>query len=154
MGDDRNGSTSQSRSPADKSAQMARVKSKNTAPEIAVRQALHARGLRFRLHRRDLPGRPDITLPRYRTVIFVHGCYWHGCTMCDRGTRRPKSNTAFWAAKLVENQRRDQTVAEQLHALGWRVLIVWECETRKPEKLAATLDRLLSLVPNESMNDV
>ena len=92
---------------AAKRRQMAKVKTQNTAPEIAVRRAMHAGGLRFRLHRQDLPGRPDIVLSRHRTAVFVHGCYWHGCVMCDRGVRRPRTNVGFWSAKLDENRRRD-----------------------------------------------
>ena len=84
-----------------KSLQMARVRSKNTEPEIVVRQALHARGYRFRLHRKDLPGTPDIVLPKHRLAILVHGCFWHGCPRCDRGRRLPKTNAPFWIAKLT-----------------------------------------------------
>ncbi len=123
---------------------MARVGTQHTAPELAVRRALHARGLRFRLHRRDLPGRPDIVLPRLGTAIFVHGCYWHGCTMCDRGLRRPKTNTAFWSAKLEENRRRDRRNQADLRALGWRPVVIWECEARAPDTLRTALDRILS----------
>lgn len=129
-----------------KSAQMARVRTQHTAPEMAVRRALHRRGLRFRLHRRDLPGRPDIVLPRFKMAIFVHGCYWHGCTMCDRGVRRPKTNMEFWSAKLDENRRRDERNQAELHELGWHPITVWECETRTPDKLQTTLDRILSCV--------
>ena len=127
-----------------KSAQMARVRTRNTAPEMTVRRALFGLGLRFRLHRRDLPGRPDIVLPRFKAAIFVHGCYWHGCTMCDRGVRRPKTNTAFWSAKLEENRRRDQRNQADLRALGWHPAVIWECEARTPGTLRTALDRILS----------
>jgi DNA mismatch endonuclease (patch repair protein) len=133
---------------AAKRRQMARVKTQDTAPEIAVRRAAHALGLRFRLHRRDLPGRPDIVFPRRRAIVFVHGCYWHGCVMCDRGIRRPKTNVGFWAAKLEQNQRRDARNAAALKALGWHVAIIWECETRDPETLAAALDRIIPVAPD------
>jgi DNA mismatch endonuclease (patch repair protein) len=136
-----------------KRRQMADVKTQHTAPEIAVRRALHARGLRFRLHRRDLPGRPDIVLPGHRTVVFVHGCYWHGCVMCDRGIRRPKTNVAFWSAKLDENRRRDDRDVAVLQGLGWRVCIIWECDTRDPERLAETLDRIHLPVPGRRHRD-
>ena len=126
-----------------KSDLMARVRTRDTAPEIAVRRAMHARGLRFRLHPADLPGRPDIVLPKHRTVVFVHGCYWHGCAMCDRGTRRPKTNGAFWAAKLAENQQRDNRNVAELQRLGWHVTVIWECRTRESHMLAATLESLL-----------
>ncbi|AZO21575.1 DNA mismatch endonuclease Vsr [Mesorhizobium sp. M1E.F.Ca.ET.045.02.1.1] len=104
---------------------MARVGQKNTAPELFVRHALHAAGLRFRLHRRDLPGSPDLVLPKHRMVVLVHGCFWHGHN-CPRG-RRPRSNVEFWTPKLKRNMERDQVVRTKLEALGWRVVIVWEC---------------------------
>lgn len=136
-----------------KGRQMAAVRTQHTAPEVAVRKAMHARGLRFRLHRRDLPGRPDIVLAKHRTVVFVHGCFWHGCTVCDRGTRRPKSNAGFWSAKLDENRRRDDRNTAELTRLGWRVPVVWECETRDSDKLAEALDRILNFVPSKRLND-
>ena len=136
-----------------KGRQMAAVRTQHTAPEIAVRKAMHARGLRFRLHRRDLPGRPDIVLAKHRTAVFVHGC-----TLCDRGTRRPKSNAGFWSAKLDENRRRDARNTAELTRLGWRVVVVWECETRipgrlGPDRLGEVLDRILSYVPSTGLND-
>ncbi|MVA99302.1 DNA mismatch endonuclease Vsr [Nitratireductor sp. CAU 1489] len=104
---------------------MARIGQKNTAPELFVRRALHAAGLRFRLHRRDLPGSPDLALPKHRMVVLVHGCFWHGHD-CRRGMR-PQSNVEFWAPKLERNMERDRQVRSKLEALGWRVVIVWEC---------------------------
>lgn len=104
---------------------MSRVAGKNTAPERYVRCVLHAAGVRFRLHRRELPGSPDIVLPRYRMVVFVHGCFWHSHN-CPRGTR-PRSNMAFWTSKLDRNIERDRVVRSRLEALGWQVVIVWEC---------------------------
>jgi DNA mismatch endonuclease (patch repair protein) len=136
-----------------KRRQMAAVRTQHTAPEIAVRKAMHARGLRFRLHRRELPGCPDIVLAKHRTAVFVHGCFWHGCVECDRGIRRPKSNAGFWSAKLDENRRRDTRNTADLMLLGWRVAVVWECETRKPDTLAAALDRILTVVPSKRLND-
>jgi DNA mismatch endonuclease, patch repair protein len=138
---------------AAKRSQMARVKTRHTAPELAVRRTMHARGLRFRLHRQDLPGRPDIVLPGRRIVVFVHGCYWHGCVMCDRGRRRPKSNAGAWATKLEENRRRDARNIAALKELGWHVVIIWECETRDPEKLAVALDRIHLFVPGRPQYD-
>jgi DNA mismatch endonuclease (patch repair protein) len=126
----------------EKRRQMARVRTQDTGAEIAVRRAMHARGLRFRLHRPDLPGRPDIVLSGHGLVVFVHGCYWHGCARCDRGTRRPRTNVEFWSAKLAENQRRDAKVSLALKNLGWDVAVIWECETKDPLKLAAALDGL------------
>jgi DNA mismatch endonuclease, patch repair protein len=108
---------------------MSRVAAKNTAPEIYVRKALHAAGLRFRLHRRDLPGSPDIVLPKYGVVVLVHGCFWHSHD-CVRGAR-PRSNVDFWTSKLDRNRERDQTNRQQLEALGWKVQTIWECTLDK-----------------------
>lgn len=126
--------------PPDRSRLMARVKSRNTAPELAVRRALHAVGLRFRLHRRDLPGRPDIVLPKFRTAIFVHGCFWHGHD-CRRGTL-PVSNAEFWRAKISRNRERDTVAAEALVQAGWSVETVWQCELK--EASAALISRIRS----------
>lgn len=114
-------------SKADRSRVMRTVRREGTSPERAVRSMLHRAGLRFRLHRKDLPGSPDIVLPRHRGVILVHGCFWHSHN-CARG-RRPESNTQFWNRKLDENVRRDAENAKALRRLGWRVLVIWECET-------------------------
>ena len=129
-----------------KSRQMARVRTRNTAPELAVRRALHARGFRFRLHRKDLPGTPDITLPRHRLAVLVHGCFWHGCTRCDRGLRQAKRNAIFWGAKIAANRERDMRTAAALETLGWRVAIVWECDARDQSRLAGVLDACLPAV--------
>ncbi|KQT83117.1 endonuclease [Aurantimonas sp. Leaf443] len=127
---------------------MAKVRGKNTKPELVVRRALHALGLRFRLHRRDLPGRPDIVLPRHRLAIFVHGCFWHrheGCRMAST----PKTRRDFWEAKFEANVQRDRRNLETLQELGWRPEIVWECESRK----ADLPDRLQAIVENSSKRD-
>jgi len=110
---------------------MAKVHSTNTAPEIRVRKLLHGMGYRFRLHRSDLPGKPDIVLPKYKTVIFVHGCFWHGCPFCRRAKIRPVANADYWMKKLDRNMERDKNNYIALNKLNWRVLIVWECETKK-----------------------
>jgi DNA mismatch endonuclease (patch repair protein) len=114
------------REPMTRSEMMARVRTRNTSPELAVRSELHRRGYRFRLHRRDLPGTPDIVLPRYRTAVFVHGCFWHGHN-CPKG-KRPKSNAEFWNKKLDENLRRAERQEAELTSLGWRTHTVWECQ--------------------------
>ena len=123
---------------------MAAVKSRNTRPEIAVRSLLHRLGFRFRVHRADLPGTPDIVLPRFRAVVFVHGCFWHGHRDCDAATL-PASNVAYWSAKVDRNMRRDRCVAGELRARGWSVIVVWECETKATNllgrRLALALDR-------------
>ena len=123
---------------------MRAVKRANTAPEIIVRQVLHALGLRFRLHRRDLPGSPDVVLPRFRTVIFVHGCFWHRHPDC-RYTTTPKTRQEYWLPKFAANIERDLRKEAQLQALGWRVLLVWECETKQREELSLRLRRELKL---------
>ncbi len=122
---------------------MARVRSKDSGPEMAVRRALHARGLRYRLHQQDLPGRPDVVLSRHRLVVFIHGCFWHGCPVCDRGLRRPKSNIGFWEAKLASNRARDARNISALEELSWRVAIIWECTIRDKDRLAKAIDALV-----------
>ena len=113
--------------PAERSRRMSKIRSSDTAPEVALRQALHAMGLRFRLHRKDLPGKPDIVLPRHSAVILVHGCFWHRHEGCSIATT-PKSNTSFWTDKFARNVARDERVRGQLEELGWKVLVAWECE--------------------------
>ncbi|MCO5202717.1 MAG: very short patch repair endonuclease [Chloroflexi bacterium] len=108
---------------------MAAIRSKNTRPEWVVRRALHAAGFRFRLHRKDLPGKPDIVLPRYHTVVFVHGCFWHGHECADGHI--PRTNTPYWAPKLEGNRVRDQKHKEELEALGWTVETVFACQTQE-----------------------
>lgn len=114
--------------PEQRSAQMSRIRGSNTKLEVLVRKGLHARGLRYRLGGAKLPGRPDIVLPKYRTVVFVHGCFWHGhdCPLY----RLPKTRPEFWADKIGKNKVRDLRVAKELEAAGWRVLTVWECSLR------------------------
>lgn len=122
--------------PIERSERMRRVGSKDTGPEVAVRRILHRLGYRFRLHRRDLPGRPDIVLPKHRSVILVHGCFWHRHTESNcRLARLPKSRPEFWEAKFAANQERDARVELQLRQAGWRVLVVWECELSQKEQL-------------------
>ncbi|RJQ27687.1 DNA mismatch endonuclease Vsr [Candidatus Parcubacteria bacterium] len=117
---------------------MARVRSSGTKPELTVRQIAHALGYRFRLHRRDLPGKPDIVFPRYRRLILVHGCFWHGHDGCTKA-RRPVMNSEFWDRKLSRNRKRDTENAEALRRAGWRILVVWECETKERERLATKI---------------
>lgn len=124
---------------------MQAIKAKDTRPELAVRRYLHARGYRFRLHRRDLPGNPDIVLPRYRTVIFVHGCFWHQHpSLTCRNAQVPRSNIGYWQPKLARTVARDRAAFEALEAAGWRVLTIWECETKQEEDLKSALMPLLS----------
>ncbi|MBO9695906.1 MAG: DNA mismatch endonuclease Vsr [Sphingopyxis sp.] len=128
--------------PEARSRNMGRIKGGNTVPELLVRRALHARGRRFRLHRRDLPGRPDIVLPRDRIALFVHGCFWHRHAGCPR-TTMPSTRREFWEAKFRRTIARDAEQAAALAAAGWRVEIIWECEARKPSVLDTALDRIL-----------
>lgn len=114
-------------STAQRSFLMSRIRGKDTAPELIVRSVLHRLGFRFRLHRRDLPGSPDLVFPSLRKVIFVHGCFWHGHD-CHRGRAQPKSNVPFWTAKLERNKSRDLNSEGKLAALGWQVAVIWECE--------------------------
>ena len=113
---------------------MSRVSGKNTKPELVVRSLLHKMGYRFRLHRKDLPGKPDIILPKYKKIIFVHGCFWHGHMDCPRA-KRPTTNKKFWDEKLDKNMARDKATINNLKRLGWDVLIVWTCEVKDAEKL-------------------
>ncbi|AHC38090.1 MULTISPECIES: very short patch repair endonuclease [unclassified Pseudomonas] len=130
---------------------MRAVKRSHTAPEIVVRQALHALGLRFRLHRRDLPGSPDIVLPKFRTVVFVHGCFWHRHPDCRYATT-PKSRQEYWLPKFEANVERDARKEAQLRELGWRVLVMWECETKRLKALEARLRLEFDLPLGESLH--
>ena len=125
-----------------RSEMMSRIGGKNTKPEVLVRKALHAAGYRFRLHRKDLPGTPDIVLPGRRLAIFVNGCFWHGHQDC-RLAKVPSTRTEFWAEKLRRNRERDQQAIDELRAKNWRVLVVWECFVRTTAKENA-LDKELS----------
>lgn len=113
---------------------MSRIKSKDTKPEIYIRKALHRLGYRFRLHRKDLPGCPDIILPKHKTVIFVHGCYWHRHENC-KYAYTPNARRLFWVKKFSENVRRDKGNLEALRTMGWQVIVVWECEIKDEQKL-------------------
>lgn len=121
---------------------MARIKGRDTKPELLVRSIVHCMGYRFRLHARDLPGNPDIVLQRHRKAIFVHGCFWHGHKRCPRAAR-PASNIAFWREKLDSNVARDRRNINRLRKDGWRVLVVWQCQTRNPELLEKKLIKFL-----------
>ncbi|MGZ8137376.1 MAG: very short patch repair endonuclease [Methylococcaceae bacterium] len=118
-----------------RSSIMKAVKSRNTQPEMMVRRMIHAMGKRYRLHREDLPGKPDLTFPRLRKIIFVHGCFWHGHD-CKRGAREPKTNVDYWRNKIARNRFRDEDNRKKLNDLGWEVLAIWECELKNTERLA------------------
>jgi DNA mismatch endonuclease, patch repair protein len=129
-------------SQAERSKLMSRVRSTNTAPERVVRGLAHRMGHRFRLHRRDLPGSPDLVFVSLRKIVFVHGCFWHQHN-CPAGRRMPKTRTAFWRGKLLGNQTRDRRTIARLRRLGWRVLVVWECQVDDTRSLAVKLRAFL-----------
>ena len=130
-----------------RSMMMSRIGSKDTKPELVVRRGLHAQGFRYRLHNRELPGKPDIVFFRYRAVIFVHGCFWHAHENCKFFTL-PKSNAAFWQEKLYSNRDRDQISIRRFKERGWRVMIVWECATRK-----LSSDRVIDAISKWLLSD-
>ncbi len=127
---------------------MSRVRGQNTKPELQVRSAAHAMGLRFRLHRRDLPGKPDLVFPKWRIAIFVHGCFWHRHFGCHKASL-PTTRSEFWATKLARNVERDAENTDRLKALGWSVGVIWECESRKPDQLRAHLTSIFTYEPAE-----
>ncbi|WP_334161510.1 very short patch repair endonuclease [Phenylobacterium sp.] len=132
--------------PEKRSAVMRRVKGRDTTPEMKVRKALTRLGARYRLHRKDLPGNPDIVLPGRRLALFVHGCFWHGHD-CARGARVPKQNRDYWVAKVARNVARDDRTRAELTAQGWRVETIWECELKDAEGLEGRLQALLNPFP-------
>ncbi|SEC42732.1 very short patch repair endonuclease [Bradyrhizobium erythrophlei] len=119
---------------AQRSERMARIRSKNTAPELAVRQALFKLGYRYQLHRKDLPGKPDLVFPSRKKIVFVHGCFWHAHNSCSVANM-PKSRTEFWQAKFQRNVERDKLNKRALRRMGWSTLTVWECEIKRPDRL-------------------
>lgn len=132
--------------PEQRSALMSKVRGKNTKPEMIVRRALHAMGVRYRLHAKELPGRPDIVMRPRKSAIFVHGCFWHshpGCRRC----RIPSTNSDFWSAKLERNKTRDQAAVQALAEMGWRVLVLWECQTKAGPDLDSRLAEFVSAEP-------
>tara|TARA_B100000925_G_scaffold264554_1_gene223152 strand:+ start:97 stop:516 length:420 start_codon:yes stop_codon:yes gene_type:complete len=126
-----------------RSRNMSAIKSKNTKPEIIVRKLLHSKGYRFRLHKKDLPGSPDIVLPKYKTVIFVHGCFWHRHQNCKYASN-PKTRREFWEKKFKENIERDKKTQKKLKNLGWKTKILWECEIKKQDKLIKKIEDFLN----------
>lgn len=125
---------------------MRAVRRENTGPELAVRKVAHRLGLRFRLHRKDLPGTPDLVFPKHRTCVFVHGCFWHRHPGCKKAST-PKTRRDYWLPKFERNVERDREKEEALRRLGWRVVTIWECETRDPEELERRLREAFGLPP-------
>jgi DNA mismatch endonuclease (patch repair protein) len=134
-------------SRAERSARMARIRSSDTAPEIALRRAIHRLGLRYVLHKKGLPGKPDLVFPRHRAIVLVHGCFWHrhqGCKIASE----PKSNIPFWREKFDRNVARDRLVIGKLQALGWRVFLAWECELSSTVRVAGRAESLATAIRN------
>ncbi|RSN81530.1 DNA mismatch endonuclease Vsr [Acinetobacter baumannii] len=140
---------------ATRSRMMANIKGKNTKPELLIRSLLHAQGFRFRIHRKDLPGKPDIVLPKYKAIIFIHGCFWHGHENC-RLFKLPASRTEFWEAKICKNQKNDLAAKELLLKDGWRICTIWECAIRKSKKDPLALMDILTkwLLSKESLVEI
>lgn len=128
--------------PEQRSRIMRAVKGVDTTPEMAVRRIAHRMGYRFRLHRKDLPGKPDLVFPRLGKVVFVNGCFWHGHD-CARGVRAPKGNAEYWRAKIQRNCARDASNLAALKALGWASIVIWECELKQPLRVQQRLTRFL-----------
>jgi DNA mismatch endonuclease (patch repair protein) len=125
-----------------RSFNMSQIRSKNTSPEITVRSLVHRMGFRYALHRSDLPGHPDIVLVRHKKIIFVHGCFWH-MHHCRYGKVKPATNQKFWQDKRQGNVERDKRNLRKLRNLGWKVLVIWECQTKRPEKLINKISKFL-----------
>ena len=123
-----------------RSYNMSRIRGSDTKPEMLVRRECHRQGLRYRLHRKDLPGKPDLVFPKHRTVVFVHGCYWHSHD-CRYGSVVPKTNTEFWQTKRLATVDRDERNVRELEYAGWRVLTYWECEIRDADRIAERIRR-------------
>lgn len=138
--------------PERRSRLMSRIGSANTKPELGVRSILHRMGYRFRIHGKGLPGTPDVVLPRWRAVVLVHGCFWHGHACKRRGM--PKSRVDYWAQKIHSNRLRDRRTRRQLQRLGWTVIVVWECELKQPERLILKLKQALTGDQNESRESI
>jgi DNA mismatch endonuclease (patch repair protein) len=131
--------------PSARSRNMSRIRSRDTSPELTVRKALHSAGLRFRLHAKHLPGKPDLVFPSRRACVFVHGCFWHGCPSCVDGTRRVKSNFAYWSPKIEGNRQRDARHLASLLDAGWKVFVIWECQVREINRVAELTKEIKAL---------
>ncbi|HTK34783.1 MAG TPA: very short patch repair endonuclease [Caulobacteraceae bacterium] len=138
------GKTTDVFTPEQRSAVMRKVPGKNSSAEMAVRRLLTGMGLRYRLHRKDLPGNPDVVMAGRRLALFVHGCFWHGHD-CRRGARAPKANAEYWTAKIARNRARDTASSAALQHMGWRPVTIWECELKDSAKLEARLRALLNV---------
>lgn len=133
---------------ATRSYNMSRIRAKNTRPELLVRKAIFAKGFRYRLHDKDLPGKPDLVLLKYKTVIFIHGCFWHGHPGCRKAVM-PKSNTDYWQPKILRNRSRDEKHTEELKKAGWQIIVLWECALHKNNIDAAIAEVIAQLLKNQ-----
>jgi len=136
---------------AERSKNMARIKSKNTKPELIVRKLLFANGLRYRLHAKDLPGKPDIYIKKYKTVIDIRGCFWHAHDNCKLA-KKPKTNRGYWVTKIQNNKERDLVNQKLLEDLGFKVFIIWECEIRNQQNLSSIIINILSHLDNQKLS--
>jgi DNA mismatch endonuclease (patch repair protein) len=127
---------------------MSKIRSKDTKPELALRKALFARGFRYRVNDTKLPGKPDIVLPKYKTVIFVHGCFWHGHEIGCIDSHIPKSNSNYWTEKINRNKMRDKNNEAQIMSMGWKVLTIWDCEIQQKNNLEKLIDRIIDYLAN------
>ncbi|MGI2860014.1 very short patch repair endonuclease [Shewanella algae] len=139
--------------PEERSERMSRVRAQSTKPEMKLRRLIHGMGFRYRLHRRDLPGKPDLVFPGKRSIIFMHGCFWHRHEGCGLA-RLPKSKRAFWSAKLEANKERDQKNISTLEAAGWRVLVIWECQLRDEGEVREVVKEFLTNYKRENNNEI
>lgn len=131
----------------DRSRIMRAVKGRDTAPEMLVRRMVHGMGYRYRLHGKDLPGKPDLVFPSRRKVVFVHGCFWHG-HQCKRGARMPKANREYWQAKIAGNKERDTKNQQNLRNMGWQIFVIWECQMKDINNLAMEVRDFLGILGN------
>lgn len=139
--------------PEERSERMSRVRAQGTKPEMKLRRLIHGMGFRYRLHCRDLPGKPDLVFPGRRSIIFMHGCFWHRHEGCGLA-RLPKSKRAFWSAKLEANKERDQKNISTLEAAGWRVLVIWECQLRDEGEVREVVKEFLTNYKRENNNEI
>ena len=138
---------------ASRSKNMSAIKSKNTKPEVEVRKLLHSMGFRFRLHKKDLPGSPDIVLPKYKTVIFVHGCFWHRHENCKYAST-PKTRKEFWESKFKANVKRDLEIQEKIKNIGWQSVVIWECQVKNKSFLTKKFVRKLIMTNNANLTKI
>lgn len=133
---------------------MGKIRSKNTGPEKLLRSQLFLKGFRFRIHRSDLPGKPDIVLPKFKTAIYVHGCFWHFHEACPGG-HMPKTNSNYWELKFEKNLARDKNNLQELQRLGWQVVVIWECELKNKDMITKKINELISFLelPNSNASE-